>query len=70
MIIVVIALIIQIVSTVWVVRDVQKRDMNPWLWGVLTLCATLITVVVYLWVRKPIQGTTPDVDSFNEKEKF
>ena len=45
--------LIPVVAAIAVALDAKSRRMNPWLWGILTFFFTLITVIVYLFVRKP-----------------
>lgn len=45
--------LIPVIITIAVALDAKSRNMNPWLWGILSFFFTILTVIVYLLVRKP-----------------
>jgi len=40
----------------WVYTDASKRGMNAVLWAILSFVCFPITPIIYLIIRKPVQG--------------
>lgn len=51
--IVLVILVVNIGVGAWVFQDARKRDLNPWLWMVVTLSAGGVGLVVYLVIGRP-----------------
>ncbi len=47
-VIVCIAIIVQIVLTIWVYKDAKKRNANAALWAILTFLFGIIGLIIYL----------------------
>lgn len=62
-VIVCIAIIVQIVLTVWVYKDAKKRNANAALWAILTFLFGIIGLIVYLLAGRksgtPAPASTP-----------
>ena len=52
--IIVLAIIGQIILCVWVYRNAQKRGMEPSIWLLIVLIASIIGLIIYIIVREPL----------------
>jgi hypothetical protein len=51
----IIGLLIALVIAFFIKGDADSRGMNGWMWGIFTFLVCIITLPLYILVRKPHQ---------------
>ena len=49
----ILGIIAWLLIAVLIFHDAKTRDMNPWVWGILTVIFNVIAIIIYFIVRKP-----------------
>ena len=48
----VLGIIALLLIAVLVFQDAKTRNMNPWVWGILTVVFPVVTIIIYFIIRK------------------